>query len=322
MKDGTFIISLDFELYWGVFDSVDYNKNVDRIRFTRMVIPQLINVFEQNAIRVTWSTVGLLMLDSAKEYTLMESIFKEPNYKNPAVNNYINYKQILKNENYCEDVFFAKDLVNQLKNTDYQSIGTHTFSHYYCLEEGQTVQEFSYDLELAKNVASKNDINLKSIIFPRNQYNEKYLDELLKQDINIYRGTPESYIYKSRNKSNYLIRALRLLDTYINITGHITHKYINANNSLYNVKASRFLRPQNNTNKYLRKLQLRRIKNEMTFAAKNKHYYHLWWHPHNFAASPEENISFIQELITHFHYLNKKYNFQSESMESFTGKVK
>lgn len=322
MNNGAFIISLDFELFWGVFDKVDYDEHSDRIHSTRKVIPNLIEFFEENMISVTWSTVGLLMLNSSKEYSDMEHLFKQPSYTYREVNNYNNYKEISEKENFCDEVFFAKDLVNMLKETKFQKIGTHTFSHYYCLEKGQTIEEFSYDLVLAKKIASKNDISIKSIVFPRNQYDDQYLKEINSQKVNIYRGTPESYIYKSRNKSNNFIRALRLLDTYFNITGHITHEYIKTNDNLYNVKASRFLRPQNSTNIVLKKLQLRRIKNEMTNAAKKNHYYHLWWHPHNFAASPEENFSFIQELIVHFDYLNKKYNFQSESMESFIEKVK
>ncbi|WP_222998071.1 polysaccharide deacetylase family protein [Salinicoccus roseus] len=63
------------------------------------------------------------------------------------------------------------------------------------------------------------------------------------------------------------------------------------------IKASRFLKPQNGTPKVLRSLQLRRIKNEMTEAAKNNKYYHLWWHPHNFSVSPEENFRFLKSII-------------------------
>jgi len=322
MKNGSFIISLDFELFWGVLDCEDYLSNLSRFKRTRRVIDNLIDVFEKNAIRATWSTVGLLMMNSSEELKSMQPAILTPTYTNQEFDNYKTFSVLRHTDEYTDDVFFARHLVRLLKVSKYQDVGTHTFSHYYCLEDGQTIEQFNNDLMYARDIASKNDISLTSIVFPRNQYDDRYIGNLTNHNINIFRGNPEKFIYKTRKEDNLFIRALHLIDTYLNITGNITHLSPGPHEEIYNIKASRFLRPMNKTSRLFKNLQLKRIKNEMTYAAKNNHYYHLWWHPHNFSRFTEENFMFLQSIIEHFEYLNKTYHFSSESMESYVEKVR
>lgn len=322
MNNGSFIISLDFELFWGFIDSERLTQQKKRLQHTRTVVTDLIRFFEKNNMKVTWSTVGILMLEGSDDLNKIMNENSLPNYKNPKFNNYKIFNKLLSEKNYTDDVFFASELVEQLKASNFQDIGTHTFSHYFCLEKGQTKEDFIKDLSLSMHVANQNNISIKSIIFPRNQYTDEYLSELPDYGINIYRGNPDQFIYKTRREDNLIIRALHLLDTYLNIAGNITHPSPNSDNNLYNIKASRFLRPLTGKNYRFKILQLRRIKNEMTHAAKNNRYYHLWWHPHNFSGSTEENFKFLQEIINHFKHLNDIYNFSSESMESYVEKVK
>ena len=322
MKNGSFIISLDFELFWGVLDCEDYLGNLRRFRHTRSVVVDLIDLFERNSIRATWSTVGLLMMDGSDELESMLPFIQVPSYTDSQLNNYKSFSLLHKTDEYTDDVFFARHLVRLLKASEYQDIGTHTFSHYYCLEDGQTIEQFNEDLMLARDIASRNDISFTSIVFPRNQYDNQYIENLADHNINIFRGNPENFIYKTRKEDNLLLRALHLIDTYLNIAGNITHVNPGPQEKVYNIKASRFLRPINKTSHLFKNLQLTRIKNEMTYAARNNHYYHLWWHPHNFSSHTEENFIFLKRIIEHFEYLNKTYHFSSESMESYVEKVR
>ncbi|WP_342388779.1 polysaccharide deacetylase family protein [Salinicoccus bachuensis] len=322
MKNGTFIISLDFELYWGYLGITDYNKQFKRFYQTRDIASEMIKLFEKNEMKVTWSTVGFLMVENSKELNELTHHIAKPKYSRRELDNYFNFNHVVEEENFCEGVFFANDIVEELKNSKYQTIGTHSFSHYYCLEDGQTVHEFADDLRIAKEIADEKGIEMSSIVFPRNQFDRDYLNLLKKYGIDTYRGTPDHLIFRPRRHDNYFIRGMRLVDTYLNITGNLTHEHPSPYEELYNIKASRFLKPQNKTNRVMRALQLRRIKNEMTAAAKNNHYYHIWWHPHNFSVSPEENFRFLEDIIDHFKTLEKEYNFSSESMESYVEKVR
>ena len=52
----------------------------------------------------------------------------------------------------------------------------------------------------------------------------------------------------------------------------------------------------------------------MTEAANNKKVYHLWWHPHNFGYSLEENLFFLEIILKHYKKLNEIKNYCSSSM--------
>src|SRR5947208_15312293 len=57
---GAFVISLDFELLWGVRDNrtiADYGANILGVR---EVIPALLDLFAERNIACTWATVVLL----------------------------------------------------------------------------------------------------------------------------------------------------------------------------------------------------------------------------------------------------------------------
>ena len=80
------------------------------------------------------------------------------------------------------------------------------------------------------------------------------------------------------------------------------------------MSASRFLRPYYTREKMLQSLKIKRIKDEMSFAAKKGNCYHLWWHPHNFGDNVDANLAALIELLEHYQRLNKKYYFQSYNM--------
>lgn len=53
MKKGALVISLDFELVWGVFDHIQIKNKVSYFNNTLLAIPQMLALFEKNAINVT-----------------------------------------------------------------------------------------------------------------------------------------------------------------------------------------------------------------------------------------------------------------------------
>src|SRR5690606_5363731 len=82
-----------------------------------------------------------------------------------------------------------------------------------------------------------------------------------------------------------------------------------------NVPSSRFLRPfMKKGGKTMEYLKLRRIKNSMTYAAKNKLMYHLWWHPHNFGTNTDVNMATLNSILKHYKKLSIRYGFESATM--------
>jgi len=211
---------------------------------------------------------------------------------------------------------FAPELIHLINKTPNQELATHTYSHYYCLEQGQNIDSFKSDLQKNIEIAKNSNIELRSLVFPRNQFNEEYLKVCMELGIKNVRSNPENWYWNDTSKGGLLKKIFRTGDAYL---GAYDKSY-SKNTIAYTKgqplaqKASRLLRPSSK-NKFINNLKLIRIKQEMEYAAKNNEVYHLWWHPHNFGNNPESNLLDLQKIINYYHYCNKKYNFQSKTME-------
>ena len=326
MKEvGKLVVSLDFELMWGVRDLVTVNTYGQHINGVHTALPQILQHFEQYGIKGTFAAVGFLFFKDKQE--LLQGLPEVmPQYADTNLSPYGSYLHETVGAHAGEDPYHYGDhLIELIKNTPGQEIGTHTFSHYYCLEPGQDLEAFRHDLQAALAIAQRRGINLSSIIFPRNQVNEAYLQVCETMGLITYRSNEESWIYKARNWNDetLLRRAFRLLDAYVNISGHhcYTEQYMHSDN-MVNIPASRFLRPYSKKLKGLENLRLKRIKDSMTHAAKNKLTYHLWWHPHNFGINQEENFAFLTQILQHYQELKARYNFTSITMSELAKEIK
>ncbi|MGL4483664.1 MAG: polysaccharide deacetylase family protein [Anaerovoracaceae bacterium] len=313
-KNGTLVISLDFELYWGVRDNKSIEDYQDNILGGRLAIPKILTLFNRYNIHATWAAVGFLCFEKKAELvTALPQ--KQPKYVNENLSPYKCIESIGNNEK--EDPFhYGYSLLKHILSYEYQEIGTHTFSHYYCLELGQSLEQFNADLQAAKQVFDKNNWQLKSLIFPRNQFNDRYLDVCNSLGIKAYRGNESAWFYSPTSKANesWLRRGIRLLDAYINISGANCYLITNPKSFPVNIPSSRFLRPYNPRLKGLEKWRSQRILSAMTYAAKKGLVYHLWWHPHNFGVNTEENLLFLQNILEHYSDLQKTYNMESLNM--------
>lgn len=316
---GAFVISLDYELLWGVWDVTTKEKYGDHIRGVKNVIPALLKTFEDYNIKATFATVGILFSEN-REGLAGFIPEKKPAYSNPDYNVYLKeFATIGQCEN-DDPYHFGYSLFEMIRQSHHE-VATHTFSHYYCLEEGQSEDEFDADIKAAVKIAEEKKIQLTSLVFPRNQINETYLPVLANNGIKVYRGNPVSWIYKPRKFSAEIpfVRLCRLLDTYFPVSGYNTFS-VDRNTTLpVNVPASRFLKPYNKKLAWLEKLKLKRIMSEMTHAARTNSTYHLWWHPHNFGVNIQENMGNLVTLLKHYQFLHTKYGFTNLTMKEAAG---
>jgi hypothetical protein len=106
-----------------------------------------------------------------------------------------------------------------------------------------------------------------------------------------------------------------LIDAYFNLSGHNCYDLPGLKTiPILQLPASRFLRPYSRNLSLLEGLRLRRIKNDMTYAAKRGKVFHLWWHPHNFGNNMEDNFAFLKKILEHYRELKDKYAFESCTM--------
>ena len=311
-KNGNLLISLDFELFWGVHDVSNLEEYGDDIKAVWDVLPKMISDFDKYKVKGTFATVGFLF--SANSEELKKHLpRKKPAYSKEKLSPY----PLFKNLNSTGEYYFAPKLIELIKRSGNHEIATHTFSHFYCLEDGQQKEDFNDDIAAAVSIAAEKNIALKSIVFPRNQVNEDYFSILKKNGIKAYRGTEKSWFYvpdKGENES-LIKRLFRLIDSYVNISGHHTFKFKKSDSTLYNLPSSRFLRPFNPKLRWIESLRIKRILKGMDYAAKNNEIFHLWWHPHNFGRNQKENFIALRKILSHYAFLNKTYGFKSTTME-------
>ena len=312
-KNGYFVISLDFELVWGVFDVVNYKEKEVYFQNTRLVIPKILKRFGDYNIKATWAIVGMLFNDDWQEW-YSNRPEKLPDYQNENLSAYKFGDSI--NSEGKELLVFSKDLIRKIKETKGQEIGTHTYSHYYSLEKGQGPKEFRADLLKAIEVAKKENIEIKTLIFPRNQLNEEYLRICYDLGIENVRSNPASWYWRDTLSNSLLNKVARTGDAYLPFgkKSYFFNKNEIQSNFPMEQKASRFLRPVEE-NFIFRRLKLRRIKNEIERAAKCNEIYHLWWHPHNFGNHPEESLKDLDEILDHVKLCKEKYGLSSVNMQ-------
>ena len=319
---GTFVISLDFELMWGVRDvqtKATYGPNVLGVR---RAIPAMLALFEEFELRVTWATVGLLFFGTRADL-LAALPAQRPAYADPNLSNYVALPTLGPDEA-ADPYYFGLSLLRQIEAVPGQEIATHTFSHYYCLEPGQTPADFRADLAAAVAAARQRGHALHSLVFPRNQHNPAYLAICRELGIASYRGNEAAWMYQKQSEAAQTPwqRAARLLDAYVSLSGPNTYAPVAlAGPAPVNIPASRFLRPWSGRLRWLEGLRLRRILGAMTHAARHGEVFHLWWHPHNFGADLPQNMAVLRRVAVHYRALRQQYGFQSLTMQELASRL-
>lgn len=315
MSNGGLVISLDFELAWGVFDTLGsdgpYRRNLVG---AREVIPKILDLFEDFGIAATWATVGFLFATS-KEELLAFAPQLRPRYLDPRLDP---YRQEIGDGEKDDPLHYAPSLITAIAATPRQEIGSHTFSHYTALEPGQDIDSFEADLAAAAAIARARGYTLRSLVMPRHQTRPDYLPAYPKHGFTVHRSNEPNGLNTPRpgHSGSTLVRGLRLVDSYLNLTGHATIDWITlrAVHGLHDVPESRFLRPVSSRLRWAEALRRSRIIRGMTAAARSGRLYHLWWHPHNFGAEPEANLANLRTILEAFRQLRDDFGFGSYGM--------
>lgn len=317
---GVFVISLDFELLWGIFDKVGESYQSEYFAATRRVIPEMLDRFAKNQLEATWATVGMLFAENEEEWKAYcpES---PPTYRNKRLSAY----EWAQKHGLRPDVHFAPELIEMIVRTPGQELGSHSFAHYYTLVRGQSPDQFRQDLQASQKIAfDKFGLRLKSLVFPRNHINELYLPICLEQGYHYVRGNPKNWYWQETQHESFSKKFFRSADCFFPVGKRSSYPLSEIRSFPEEpliIPASRILRPYSQTSNSLNKTRLTRIMDEMEFAAKNAQVYHLWWHPHNFGNNPGASLQELDRLIQKFIQLQETYGFQSMNMKGLGEKL-
>ena len=316
MSRGSFTISLDFELFWGVRANRELEEYQESLFGVYEAIPKILVLFKKYNIHATWATVGFLFHKNIDEINKNRPEIL-PQYMNRQVDPYVYLDAFC--PPYSKEfskMHCASELVSLIGSEINQELATHTYSHFFTYESLKNPKAFSADMRQAIDVAMEKGYTLKSLVFPRNQVNADSIESLDSLDITSYRGNPKHWAYCDGDKpsKSLFLRLYRLVDTYINISGHHTSVPILIK-GVTELKASMMLRPYFAKLAYLEPLKINRIKKAMKYASLHGQNFHLWWHPHNFGKNQEKNLKNLEEILLYFQELQKNNNMLSLTMD-------
>jgi peptidoglycan/xylan/chitin deacetylase (PgdA/CDA1 family) len=313
---GNFVLSLDFELMWGMRDVATRDTYGRNVLGVRNAIPAMLELFHRRSIRATWAVVGLLLCET-KDELLRRLPARQPSYSNTALSAYAYLDEVGADER-ADPYYFGASLARMIAACPGQEIGSHTFSHYYCLEDGQTLDQFKADLQCAVDQLDEWGVKCRSIVFPRNQYSDDHLSACRDVGITHFRGNAPAWFLRPvpRASETKIRRLCRLLDAYVDLAGPHMSKAVRTSSGLIDVASSRFLRPYDRRLDVLDGLRMRRIARAMQAAAATGAIFHLWWHPHNFGINLDANMAILTNIIDCYDRLAGELGMQNKVMSA------
>ena len=290
------------------------NAAYDELAASRRTVVDLVTRFEQRGIRATWATVGMLFASTKAELEghLPSS---RPAYRRAELDPYAESVGV---DELADPEHLAGSLVRLLASTEGQEVGSHTFSHYYCLEEGQAESDLRADLAAAQSIAGSHGLTLTSLVLPRNQWNPRYASAVIDSGFTCFRGPQPSRGHRARadDEQRPIDRVTRLVDTYAGVTPPPTFAWdgLRRPDGLHDIPASAFLRPYAPGRRHLEPLRTRRLASGLRDAARRGRVFHLWWHPHNFTRYPSESFACLDRVLDGYDDLARTEGMRSMSM--------
>lgn len=257
-KQGTFVISLDTELLWGVIARPDAKRFEYSVRKVWSVLPKLLSLFHDYGFRATFAVVGHLMIDSCDELACPCHLLDR-------------------------ELVFGKELITMIRDAGHE-IGIHGYTHKFfdTLSREEANREVSKAIQAAKNLG----ISVSSMVFPRNKV--AFLDVLKQNDISCFRGA-DSWWFK--RFPAFLCRLAHYIDQYAAIAPPVSSVIQESSHGLVNIPGSMFYMPMDGVRKYIPlHSRVQKAKKGIDRAILESKIFHLWSHPFNLSVQSDQML--------------------------------
>ncbi len=290
MKRAFFLLSIDLGLYWSASDKYSLQDFAREYPNCRDFVEQLFEVLEKRQIEATWAVVGLLMAKDREE--IMHVAPRHlPRYERYLKAEFIDIDVPGENEE-SSPFTYGWSLIGKIAKSKLQEIASLTFSHFNSESPDANKETLWADLQTAVFLAQKRELYIKTMAFPDDHYNLDMLNSCIGLGIKGVRGRP-------RNQCSY--RLEEIIDT-----------------KPLALPVSRYLKPYGLVNFVTRKLDLIKIKREMTAAAKEGKIYHLAIRDYELSKSYKRNLKQLSKILAHYQKLEKQYAWRNASIGSIT----
>ena len=277
------VISLDFELRWGVADKLPHDRDAYRrnLEGEAEAVYGMLDLFAREKVGATWATVGALACSGWDEY--FERAPTPPAYRDERTG----FKDEWRALDPEGDLHFSPAAVQAIAKAPHQELASHSFSHIYFREEVCSPDEVLADSRaVAKIFSDKFGTVPTSFVFPRNQVS--HLEKLREAGIRRWRSNPKAAWWNAtrRDEQSRLVRGVRMLDSLAPLGTRRAPSH--------EMRASYLVRFPLPDSAW--KLHMRRIRAEAR-RLRDGEALHLWWHPHNLGASVGPSLKRLSDLL-------------------------
>ena len=179
-RKASFILSIDLELAWGIWDKIN-QKNLNRIiSLERLICNNLLKIFDEYEFPVTWAVVSALLDENNK---MINSSNKKAWFA-PEI---------------LESILFSKTK---------HLVASHSYNHKEfkkCLRN-----EVVEDFEKSYYFFNQFDLKTDTLVFPRNQVH--HLEVLKNFNFKAYRSVDKSWYRRVYDFNKFLGKISNLID--------------------------------------------------------------------------------------------------------------
>lgn len=290
-KPGTFTISIDLELAWGVCDRRVTRRLRHALEQEREIVPRILKLFHTYDMRATWAVVAHLMLaNCARDGGTVHPEIPRPVTRTSGRDWFAHHPDG------PDPLWHGRDLVELIRDAHpAQHIASHSFCHMPYEEAVTHPAAVQADVRAARAIHRAFHLPFDAFVFPRNRVG--YREVLAEAGIRAYRGwIPRLY-------DGIRWRPVRLVLNFISLCIPSPAPTVTArqdDTGMLNVPASMLLHSGNG----LRRLVSRRRLTATAIAglhqaAERGEIFHLWFHPANFAHRMDEQFEILETILGH-----------------------
>ena len=261
----SFCISIDLELAWGVSDKLNEFYLNHAINSERLICNQLIKMFDNYKIPVSWATVSALLDENNKNIGIAD-----------------------------KKAWYAPDIIDKILTSKIDHlVASHSYAHLNF--KLSTKKEIEKDFEKSNFFFNKFGIKTNSLVFPRNQVH--HIDILNKFNYKFYRSIDKSWYKKVSKFNNFAGKISNIIDKTIPVKSN-TIKPILDNYNLIEVPSSLLLISRNGFKNLITNASMyRKIRLGIDEAIKKKECFHLWFHPSNFYTNSKKQFLLLNKVL-------------------------
>jgi hypothetical protein len=264
---GTFCISIDLELAWGIWDRPSRAYFERCAENERRIVRELLAAFARHQVAATWAVVGRLL---EKGRTPTPELGKG------------------------DSIWYAPDLVEAIaKASPLQEIGSHSYAHVYfdSLESGAARE----DVQAARELHLRHGIGFQSFVFPRNCVG--HLAFLRDAGVKVFRSRDLGWHQTARERLGVRVgQAANLIDKALPLAPECLRPRLR--DGMVELPTSMLLLARNGLRGLIPPISVvTKARSGLERACTTGDLFHLWFHPSNFYYDSERQLTVLERIL-------------------------